>query len=134
MPRTRRTPPPGAARPNRTDLAVPKVPTGLPYGERQQLEQAQQAVPVQGQQDWTALAAQAAQHPTQNVTPLDAPTQRPDEPITAGMSMGAGAGADFATIRNDPTADIVTMLEALFARWPSSELRSLLSEARGERG
>ena len=120
---------------NRTDLTVPKVPTGLPYGEAQQLAQAQSAVPVptsgpQQPMDWQRIGNLAASHPTGQVVGLDQPTQRPDEPITAGMSMGAGPGADFSIARNDPTADILTRLEAFYMRWPTPEMSRLLQEAR----
>ena len=40
----------------------------------------------------------AAQAP---VTPLFAPTQRPDEPITTGIPMGAGAGPEVLGINNN---------------------------------
>ena len=40
----------------------------------------------------------AAQAP---VTPLFAPTQRPDEPITAGIPMGAGPGPEVLGINNN---------------------------------
>ena len=35
------------------------------------------------------------------VTPLYAPTQRPDEPITTGIPMGAGAGPEVLGINNN---------------------------------
>lgn len=35
------------------------------------------------------------------VTPLYAPTQRPDEPITTGIPMGAGAGPEILGINNN---------------------------------
>jgi hypothetical protein len=46
----------------------------------------------------TAAAQQGAQQQqggmAQQVTPLSAPTQRPDEPVTTGSPMGAGAGPE----------------------------------------
>lgn len=135
MPRVRRTPPPGA-RPNRTDMNVPKVPTGLPYGEAGKLAAAQSAVPVPtqaaggGAPDWQQLAAAAQAHPTDQVVGLNEPTQRPDEPIQAGLPMGMGAGPDFNIARNDPTLDILTRLEAFYTRWPTPQLRSMIEEVR----
>lgn len=41
----------------------------------------------------------AAQAP---ITPLFAPTQRPNEPITTGIAMGAGAGPEVLGINNLP--------------------------------
>lgn len=43
-------------------------------------------------------AAAQAQAP---VTPLYAPTQRPEEPITTGIPMGAGAGPEVLGINNN---------------------------------
>lgn len=132
MPRKRK---PGSVN-NRTDLNVPKVPTGLPYGEAQSLQQQQSAVPVPAQADqmqqidWQRIGNMAQAHPTDQVVGLDAPTQRPDEPITEGLPMGAGAGPDFAMARNDPSADIITRLEAFYQRWPTPEMSRLLQEAR----
>lgn len=45
--------------------------------------------------DVRAAAAQAS------VTPLYAPTQRPEEPITAGIPMGAGPGPEVLGINNN---------------------------------
>jgi len=44
------------------------------------------------------VRAAAAQGP---VTPLYAPSQRPEEPITTGIAMGAGAGPEVLGINND---------------------------------
>lgn len=129
MPRVRK---PGTSN-NRTDLATPKVPTGLPYGEAGQLAGAQAAVPVAqpaGQMDWQQLHTLADHHPTGDVVGLDAPTARPDEPITSGLPTGAGPGPDFAMARHDPSAEMQMRLEAFYRRWPTSELLSLLQEAR----
>jgi hypothetical protein len=45
--------------------------------------------------------ASAAQVRQQAVTSLYAPTERPDEPVTAGIDQGAGAGSD-ALMVNQP--------------------------------
>lgn len=87
----------GGAYQNRTDLTQPvALPTGLPYGERQQLEQAQEGAPlpqvVSAQTQDPAVAAAAA-HTFQPVG-LGNPTQRPHEPITAGLPSGPGPGPE----------------------------------------
>jgi hypothetical protein len=41
------------------------------------------------------------------VTPLYAPTQRPDEPITTGISLGAGAGPEIMGMQAKEDADYV---------------------------
>lgn len=90
---------PRKARPNRTDmLAQPiKAPQGGRYGALQELEQAQQAVPLPqqagpGQMDMQSVLAQAQSF--EMPVGLAMPTERPDEPLTAGMDMGAGPGSE----------------------------------------
>lgn len=95
MPRKSRKQPgaSGGAYSNRTDLTQPvAVPTGLPYGERQELVQAQQQAPLPQQAPDQALA-QAQAHPFQPVG-LGDPTQRPNEPIQHGLPSGPGAGPE----------------------------------------
>lgn len=97
MPRKRKTQPgEGGAYANRTDMApptqAPAVPTGLPYGEAQASEQAQQQAPVAGD-PFAGILAAAQQAEFQPVG-LNAPTERPDEPITAGLSRGPGPGPE----------------------------------------
>ena len=58
--------------------------TGFPYGENKSLEQQQSAAPMAG-----SLASSFA-----DLVALDAPTQRPDEPLTAGINMGEGPGRE----------------------------------------
>jgi hypothetical protein len=48
------------------------------------------------------VRAAAAQAP---VTPLFAPTERPDEPITTGIPMGPGAGPEVLGINNSIDTD-----------------------------
>ena len=100
MPRKKRTQPgsSGGAYQNRTDLTQPvSVPTGLPYGERQALEQAQQQAPLPQQAptpqglDPAIMAAMA--HNFQG-SPINAMSDRPHEPITHGLPIGPGAGPE----------------------------------------
>lgn len=92
---------PGAQYPNRSDLqqgprVAPQAPTGLPYGEHQQLIAAQQAVPI-GPPPPAAPGA-PAQAPGAGPAPgfahVMAPTQNPDEPVTAGIPSGPGPGPE----------------------------------------
>lgn len=66
---------PGAGYGNRTDLVAQPVKTGPSeqYGQRAAQERAQQAIPL------------PQQAPPPMPTDLFAPTQRPDEPVTAGL-------------------------------------------------
>ena len=63
------------------------------------------------------VRAAAAQAP---VTPLYAPTQRPDEPITAGIPMGAGPGPEVLGI-NQPSADTDADRQRLLSYLPALE-------------
>ena len=63
------------------------------------------------------VRAAAAQAP---VTPLFAPTQRPDEPITAGIPMGAGPGPEVLGI-NAPSADTDADRQRLLSYLPALE-------------
>lgn len=59
--------------------------SGLPYGQGQQTYSNQVAQPMAGNPFEGVLAG---------ITPLTAPTERPNEPITSGMSFGAGPGPE----------------------------------------
>lgn len=79
----------------RTDGQGPKYISGGQYGEGQEMMELQQGAPMSETKTraprMSAGKAAAQPQPAQ-VTPLFAPTQRPDEPITAGAPFGPGAG------------------------------------------
>lgn len=90
--------PPGTGQPNGLPgpVNVPgqavTVPTGLAYGEAGQLQQAQQVAPLPqaqgppGAGGGMAQAMQAARmHQKPNLGSLTRPTERPNEPVTAGL-------------------------------------------------
>lgn len=54
-----------------------------------------------------------------SLTPLDAPTQRPNEPLTAGAPFGPGAGP----MAGNTTVD---QLRALYMADPNEDIRQLL--------
>lgn len=66
------------------------VASGGPYGSRQEMEALQSASPLQGGGGATPAPAVPSGPPP---IPFDAPTTRPDEPVTAGMSSFAPTGA-----------------------------------------
>lgn len=106
---------PGTSYSNRTDLNANRqpvtAPTGLPYGQRQQLEQAQQAVP---------LPNVASDH----VVPLSDPTARPEEPITAGLPFGPGPGPSAIAPQGD--SDTILQLRALYQNFPDENIARLI--------
>jgi hypothetical protein len=63
------------------------------------------------------VRAAAAQAP---VTPLYAPTQRPDEPITSGIAMGAGPGPEALGI-NQPSVDTDADRQRMLSYLPALE-------------
>ena len=77
---------------------------GLPYGEGQALMQTQQASPLAAAPSIeqsgmpSGLASAAASQP---LTPLNAPSTRPEEPVTAGADMGAGPGMEALGLPNN---------------------------------
>lgn len=62
---------------------------GGKYGERKALREMQQAAPMQGN-PVPVTPASSIKVPRQPVTNLFAPTERPQEPITAGAPVGPG--------------------------------------------
>lgn len=96
--------------------------SGLGYGQGKETYDQQTAAPMQGS-DLMSMPSP--------VVPLSAPTQRPEEPITSGIDMGAGPGSEAIrlpnmaispshTIRqiaqNDPSGDAELVFRALLDR------------------
>lgn len=69
-----------------------RIAPGGEYGSRKQMEAIQGGAPMQGGGGGTT--------PPPNLTPLDAPTARPDEAVTTGADAGAGADSAAAGILN----------------------------------
>jgi hypothetical protein len=67
-----------------------EIPGGGKYGERKALADMQSGAPMQGNPVPTVPAPTVATEPRQPLTNLFAPTERPDEPVTAGAPVGAG--------------------------------------------
>lgn len=138
MPRRggRRSGTPGTAYSNRTDLQVPMAAaSGQQYGQRSQQMAAQRAIPI-ARPSTDAVASASASGPGApspapgplpgQVTPLDAPTQRPGEPLTAGLPVGAGPGPEALGALGGGGEDVATQLRAIYSRFPNEDVRSLL--------
>lgn len=107
MPRKRKSQSaPGGAYANRTDLTTGtqavSAPSGLPYGQRQAMEQAQQQAPLP-QQGLDQILAAAQSHGF-NPVQLNAPTERPYEPITHGLPIGPGGGPEVLNLPTNSTS------------------------------
>lgn len=59
------------------------------------------------------------------VVGLDAPSQMPGMPVTAGASMGAGPGMEALGLP-DPNEDLRARLWAAYQQFPSEDLREIL--------
>ena len=88
----------GVSGPGKYAKRTDRIPAAS-YGDQTELAQIASGAPIAKTPDtkgmpmgqMEAVAANAA--PQAPVTPLFAPTQRPDEPITNGIDMGPGAGS-----------------------------------------
>lgn len=126
---------PGAQYPNRVDLQLgdrqqPIMrPPSTQYGEQAELVRQQQALPVSAAPAPAPMPASTRppMPPTQ-IIPLDSPTMRPDEPLTAGAPFGPGPGPSFTRMREDPIADEV---RALYVQFPYAGLREILEDLDG---
>jgi hypothetical protein len=117
------------------------APTGQPYGVRAEQIAAQRAIPMaQPQTDLTSSTPpqSGAAHPASQrppappgplpgeVVPLNAPSARPGEPVTAGLPVGAGPGREVLGALAGPSETTADELRAIYARFPTEEMRSLL--------
>lgn len=114
-----------------------RAPSGGKYGERQELEQLQQAAPVSASPGGDVGAPQPADI-TAGLVGFDAPTQMPDEPITAGAAMGEGAGPEALSLPNAPDEDLRRLVAYLpvfehMANQPGSSkaARNLVRQLKG---
>lgn len=82
---------------------APMLATGGPYGSRQDMEAIQTGAPMQGGGGGnTAPAGPTAA----DMIPMDAGTQNPGEPVTAGAALGPGLGPEAAGIQSDDSATL----------------------------
>lgn len=65
--------------------------TGFGYGMNKAVNEQRQAAPIKSD---NARVVPAAAQQLPPIVPLDAPTQRPDQPVTAGGALGPGGGED----------------------------------------
>jgi hypothetical protein len=100
----------------RTDLNVSAQParyiSGLPYGQGEATYNQQVAAPMAG----TAEVPMALPE----ITPLTAPTQRPQEPITAGVDFGPGPNSTVIKLPNtQPT--VLNVIQQIAENDPSGD-------------
>jgi hypothetical protein len=83
-----------------------RAPSGGAYGDRQNLEQLQQAAPVAASPGGDVGAPQPAGDITAGVVGFGEPTQQPDVPVTAGAASGEGPGLEALGLPNAPDEDL----------------------------
>lgn len=129
MPRARggrRQGQPGKTYPNRTDVAqAPRAAPSKTYGEGEASLRAQRAVPLPGNSPAAQAAAVPAGRPAPvpGSSPFDRSTDRPAEPLTSGMAMGAGPGPSASMPAVDP---VVETLRAAYRAFPNESIAALL--------
>lgn len=126
------------------DRQAPKAPNDQAYGMRGDQIAAQQAIPLPQQQ--TPAGQMAQQQPEMNVveqarqfdpgiTPLTAPTERPGEPVQAGLAMGPGPGPDIFSqpARANAAADVLVALAQSSGNDEMLELANRIRQSGGLR-
>ena len=89
----------GVSGPGKYSVRTDKLELGsTAYGEGVETQAIKSGAPLAKTANTRPAPASAMGQP---VTPLYAPTERPNEPITAGIDQGAGAGSD-ALMLNQP--------------------------------
>jgi len=101
---------------------------GLSYGQGQATMNQQMAAPMAGPSQAAPVSPFSEMMPS--VTPLTAPTERPNEPVTAGMDFGAGPGSEALNLPRqrslseilasmidiDPTGDVRELYDYVASR------------------
>ena len=123
----------------RTDGQPARYVSGMPYGDGQELMTQQQAAPMSGGGGRPQMGAGMQQLLTKPTVPLSEPTGYPDEPVTAGAPVGAGAGPEVlaSAAQTGPTRDrLMAALPALMraAERPdaSKEMKALVRYLRSQ--
>lgn len=96
---------------------------GLPYGEGQTTMAQQQAAPMSGPNKSATTNANPLAAMMAPVTPLTAPTERADEPLTAGMDFGAGPGSEALSLPRERSLSEV--LASMIDIDPTGEVQDL---------
>jgi hypothetical protein len=98
-----------------------QVPTGLQYGDAKALGEAQAQLPladnkpevpnVAAGRGLADILGSAQAGPTPVAGGLARPSNRPNEPVTAGMRRGLGPGPEALKVHiNDPATDVLEMI------------------------
>jgi hypothetical protein len=102
--------------------------TGLPYGENEAVNDQQAAAPLSSPGPATSAAASPGRGRGPHLARFGdagifSGTQRPGEPLTAGVDFGPGVGRSGGTGGDDP----YLLLQAIYQAYPSPQLERLLA-------
>lgn len=117
----------------RTDSAATqpvRVAAGGGYGDRAASVAQQQSAPLAaggGAPVASPSGLAAGSSPPQLPSPFG-PSNRPNEPVTAGAALGPGAGAP------NPREDTLAALQALWPLMPLPEIQDMIAQAQREVG
>ena len=79
----------------RTDRQGAKQLPNAAYGEQKDFQNIQAGAPMS-----RTAQAPAPRNPMADIIPLNAPTRRPDEPVTAGVDAGPGPGREVLGLKS----------------------------------
>lgn len=106
---------------------APKAPPGGEYGSVKASLDAQKVIPLPTANQPPVQQAAPQQAPT--IAPGDlnfeAPTNRPSEPVTAGLPVGPGPGPEALNLPND-AATTAMQLRAMYANIPAAQNNDML--------
>jgi hypothetical protein len=134
MPRVRKVPPPAVQMQPGSNTQLPSAPTGMPYGERGASIAAQEQLPIgtgsdMGPADPMERMAQMAPD-FDSVPNINDPTDFPDEPITAGLSLGPGPGP--GSVGPATAGRVTSTLDQVALLSGDPKLRALAEIARAQ--
>ncbi len=104
------------------------LPPSTEYGERKQMQEIMGGAPTATTRGAADPKLGRPANPMSNVTSLYAPTQKPDEPITSGITRGAGPGPEALGI-NMPSQKLSDALAKMLPFDTSGEIAILYQEA-----
>lgn len=97
------------------------IPANGKYGEAKALQELQTGAPMQGNPIPSAAIPNVQIEP---LTPLNAPTQRPNEPVTSGMPFGPGSNTPPAVIAG--VDEVAAQIRAAYSLYPNEDLYRLV--------
>ena len=113
----------------RTDVGTPEMKMGsIAYGEGKDTAAIKAGAPLAKTGDVTPSQAPEVPMAQEPVTSLFAPSQRPDEPITTGVDIGAGAGTE-ALMMAKPADKLSDTLALLLPYDTTGEITILYQDA-----